>query len=218
MRMAHRLSYMRQPKYSGLTRNSGGRAKWTGAIRLDESSLRLPFSWKRGRLIFVNSMSDLFHEEVSESFIEKIFTVMAATPQHTYQLLTKRSQRLVSLAPSIAWPDNVWMGVSVETSDYLGRVEDLKSTPARVKFLSLEPLLGPLDGLDLSGIDWVIVGGESGPHARPLNPEWVRSIRDQCQAAGLAFHFKQWGGPNKKRSGRILDDRTWDELPSVAAE
>jgi protein gp37 len=215
--MARRLEAMGQPKYMGTTRLSGGRAKWNGKIHLDEGSLALPTKWKSGKIIFVNSMSDLFHEEVSFEFIRKIFEVVRATPQHTYQILTKRAERLEALASELNWPSNVWMGVSVENAEYAYRIDHLRRTDAAIKFLSLEPLLGPLERLDLTGIDWVIAGGESGPGARTMNAEWVRSIRDQCFSAGVAFHFKQWGGTNKKKSGRMLDNRTWDELPVVTA-
>lgn len=216
MRMARRLEAMGQPKYEGVTRISGGRAKWTGAVKFDNGSVDLPKKWTKGRLIFVNSMSDLFHEGVSFEYICKIFDVIRDTPQHTYQILTKRSSRLRELSPMLAWPRNVWMGVSVENVDYVSRIDDLRTTGAAVKFLSLEPLLGPLDELCLEKIDWVIAGGESGPMARTVDPNWVRSIRDQCERAGVAFHFKQWGGVNKKRNGRILDNRTWDDVPKAA--
>jgi len=215
MRMARRLEAMGQPKYSGTTRMSGGRAKWNGVIRVDEYSLRLPETWKSGRMIFVNSMSDLFHEYVPLDFILRVFEVMKATPQHTYQILTKRAERLGAIAHQIHWPENVWMGVSVENEDYLYRIDHLRETNAVTKFLSLEPLLGPLNDINLEGIDWVITGGESGPGARSIDVEWARSIRDQCLAANIAFHFKQWGGANKKRTGRILDGQTWDEFPKA---
>jgi len=217
MRMAKRLEAMGQPKYEGTTRMSGGRAKWNGTIRLDETSLRIPATWKTGRMIFVNSMSDLFHEGVELEFVQRVFEAMTATPQHTYQILTKRAERLAEFSSYLAWPTNVWMGVSVENEDYTFRIEHLRRTSAAVKFLSLEPLLGPLEDLDLTGIAWVIAGGESGPGARPIKGDWVRSIRDQCVNSGVAFHFKQWGGVNKKKTGRLLDDRTWDEFPSLAA-
>ena len=215
MRMAARLDKMSQPKYAGLTRKTGGAYKWNGTVRLDPASLELPKKWKRGRLIFVNSMSDLFHESVPLEFIRDVFLTMADTPQHTYQVLTKRGSRLRELASELEWPSNVWMGVSVESQDYVSRIDDLRSCDANVKFLSLEPLLGPLDSLNLKGIDWVIAGGESGPGARPMEADWVRSIRDQCEQEEVAFHFKQWGGVNKKQAGRVLDDRTWDQLPSA---
>lgn len=216
MRMARRLEAMGQSKYAGTTHISGGRPKWNGTIRLDEKSLELPTAWKTGRIIFVNSMSDLFHEDVPLAFIQRVFETMANTPRHTYQVLTKRAEILEKLSSSLTWPKNVWMGVSVENADYQWRIDHLRRTKAKVKFLSLEPLLGPLDDIDLHDIDWVIAGGESGPGARPMDSNWVRAIRDQCAAAGVAFHFKQWGGVNKKKTGRILDGRTWDDLPEAA--
>lgn len=214
MRLAGRLEKMGQSKYAGTTRVSGGRAKWNGRIVLDDKSLSLPHRWKAGKTIFVNSMSDLFHEDVPLEFIQKVFSTMIATPQHTYQVLTKRADRVESLSGKLPWASNIWLGVSVESEEYQWRIDCLRKAGAKVKFLSLEPLLGPLDHLDLAGIDWAIAGGESGPGARPMQPDWVRSIRDQCQAAHVAFHFKQWGGVNKKKTGRVLDGRTWDELPS----
>jgi protein gp37 len=213
MRMARRLDAMGQSKYSGTTRVSGGRAKWTGKIVLDEAALRLPITWSKGRLIFVNSMSDLFHEKVPLEFIQRVFWIMQHTPQHTYQVLTKRAGRLRRISSNINWPSNVWMGVSVEDQDHWSRVDDLRATGASIRFLSLEPLLGPLKMDDLSMIDWVIAGGESGPNCRPLVPEWVRGIRDACARQNVPFHFKQWGGVNKKALGRTLDGRTWDQLP-----
>ncbi len=213
MRLARRLEFMGQPKYAGTTRMSGGRPKWNGEIRLDEEALRLPGRWKVGRTIFVNSMSDLFHEKVPVEFIQRVFATMVETRRHTYQILTKRAERAAQLAPLLPWSDNIWMGVSVESEDYVDRIDHLRRIRAAVKFLSLEPLLGPLDNLNLSGIDWAIVGGESGPGARCVEIDWVRSIRDQCVGSGVAFHFKQWGGINKKKTGRMLDGRTWDERP-----
>ena len=170
-------------------------------------------TWKKPRTIFVNSMSDLFHEKVPLAFIQRVFHTMERASWHTFQILTKRSQRLAELAPELNWLPNVWMGVSVETAKYLWRVDHLREVPAAVRFLSLEPLLGPLCTIELSGIHWVIVGGESGPGARPIEARWVREIRKQCRAKGVPFFFKQWGGVQKKRNGRILDGRTWDELP-----
>lgn len=165
----------------------------------------------------VNSMSDVFHEEVSDDFISKMFEVMTTAGQHRFQLLTKRPERLARLPKSLRWPSNVWLGVTVERDDYTERIDLLRRSPAEVKFLSLEPLLGPLEALNLDGMDWVIVGGESGPGARPMDPEWARQIRNQCIAASVPFFFKQWGGTNKKKPGRILDGRTWDEMPSSPA-
>lgn len=216
MRLAHRLGAMGQTKYVGTTRMSGGRPKWNGTIRIDETALRLPYSWKRGRMIFVNSMSDLFHEAIPENFVHDVFNVMRATTQHTYQVLTKRAERLAAFSSDLRWTENIWMGVSVENADYVDRIDYLRRSKAKTKFLSLEPLLGALPNLDLDGIDWVIAGGESGPCARSMEIDWVRDIRDQCIAADVAFHFKQWGGVNKRRTGRILDGRTWDDFPQVA--
>jgi protein gp37 len=218
MRMARRLGMMGQDKYRGTTRISGGRAKWTGLINFDERALELPKRWRRGRLIFVNSMSDLFHDDVPLDYIQRVFAVMRETPQHTYQVLTKRAERLAQLSAQLVWPKNVWMGVSVESQDYWYRTEFLRRVNSCVRFLSLEPLLGPLTTLDLTGMDWIIAGGESGPGARPVKAEWLREIRDACIEQGVAFHFKQWGGLNKKRAGRILDDRTWDGLPGIKGD
>lgn len=218
MRLAARLALMGQEKYAGTTRRSGKRSVWTGQINLVPDALELPRSWHKGRMIFVNSMSDLFHPEVPESFIVRVFSVMQDCPQHTFQILTKRGERLSEVALRLPWPENVWMGVSVENSDYLSRADHLRQVPAHVRFLSVEPLLGPLAGLNLAGIHWVIVGGESGPGARPVDAEWVRDIRDQCVAARVPFFFKQWGGTNKKKAGRLLDGRTWDELPPDARQ
>lgn len=218
MRMARRLEAMGRSKYAGTTRISGGRPIWNGVVRIDEESLRLPATWKTGRLIFVNSMSDLFHDAVPLELILRVFTIMRDTPQHTYQVLTKRTERLEELSARLDWPMNVWMGVSVENAEYLYRIDQLRRTSAYVKFLSMEPLLGPLKNIDLGRIDWVIAGGESGPGARAMNLEWARSIRDQCLASSVAFHFKQWGGANKKKAGRILDGRTWDEFPQRSKE
>jgi protein gp37 len=213
MRLAKRLEAMGQRKYFGTTRLTGGRPKWNGHIFLDHEALSLPMKWKAPKTIFVNSMSDLFHEKVPLEFIERVFDAMLRTPQHTYQLLTKRAERIETLSPMLNWAENIWLGVSVENSDYEWRIDRLRRTGSRIKFLSLEPLLGPLNELNLEGIHWAIAGGESGPKARPMRIEWVRSIRDQCKRAGVAFHFKQWGGVNKKKTGRTLDGRTWDELP-----
>jgi len=177
-----------------------------------------PVRWKRPRVIFVNSMSDLFHDKVPTEFIEEVFHTMNRCPQHTFQVLTKRSQRLLDLSARLKWTHNIWMGVSVENADMMHRIRDLVLTNAKVKFLSCEPLLAPLDQLPLKGIDWVIVGGESGPNARPMKEEWVLSIRDQCIASDVPYFFKQWGGKNKKASGRLLDGRTWDQKPALAHE
>ena len=202
-RMALRLRAMGQPNYINGFK-----------LTVHEHSLELPLHWKKPRVIFVNSMSDLFHRDVPSEFIQRVFDVMRRASWHTFQVLTKRSQRLLDLDPEIDWPSNVWMGVSVENWDYTFRIEQLKQTSAHVKFLSLEPLLGPLPNLPLDGINWAIVGGESGPGARPLKEEWVIDIRDQCQTAAIPFFFKQWGGVRKKRAGRLLQGRTWDEMPN----
>ena len=180
-------------------------------------ALDIPRRWRIPRMIFVNSMSDLFHAQVPLSFVREVFTVIADTPQHTYQLLTKRAIRLRRIAHRLDWPANLWMGVSVENAEALGRVEDLHHVPAAVRFLSCEPLLGPLDGMDLTGIGWVIAGGESGTEARPVDPGWIRQLRDACTASGVPFFFKQWGGRTAKSGGRTLDGITWNQYPSVAA-
>jgi len=172
-----------------------------------------PLEWRKPRLVFVNSMSDLFHSDVPISFIDKTISTIANAPQHTFQILTKRSDRLKKLCDRICWPQNLWVGVTVESCNYLDRIDDLLSIPAPVKFLSLEPLLGPIPKLPLKGIHWVITGGESGPGARPMVAGWVREIRDQCLKKSVPFFFKQWGGLNKKASGRVLDGKIWDEMP-----
>jgi protein gp37 len=185
-------------------------------LRLVPEALDLPLRWKRSRRIFVNSMSDLFHEDVPHSYIEKVFAVMQKAKHHRFQVLTKRAERLESFARSHAPSPNVWLGVSVENADYTWRIDHLRRAPAHVRFLSVEPLLGPIPDLDLREIDWVIAGGESGGKSRPMNPEWVRGVRDRCRASGVPFFFKQWGGFQKKKNGRELDGRTWDEMPSAA--
>jgi protein gp37 len=202
--MARRLQAMGQPNY-----------RQGFELALHPAMLERPLAWRKPQVIFVNSMSDLFHQDVPLPFIQRVFDVMRRADWHTFQVLTKRADRLEKLAPELPWPANVWMGVSVEREDYTFRVDHLRRTPAAVKFLSLEPLLGPLPGLDLAQIDWVIVGGESGPRARPMDPSWASDIRDQCRGARVPFFFKQWGGRNKKAAGRMLGGRTWDELPEV---
>ena len=182
-------------------------------VALHEKVLDEPLRWRRPRHIFVNSMSDLLHPEIPEAFVRRVFEVMARAPQHRFQILTKRAARLAKLAPRLPWPANVWAGVTVENDCYLHRLDALRRVPTALRFVSAEPLLAPLDGLDLDGIGWTIVGGESGPGARPMDPDWVRPIRDRCQDAGVPFFFKQWGGVNKKLAGRLLDGRTWDERP-----
>lgn len=206
-RMAKRLQAMGLEKY-----RQGFR------LALHPEALEEPLNWSKPQTIFVNSMSDLFHKDVPLDFILSIFEVMRRAQWHQFQILTKRAERLLELDASIDWPKNVWMGVSVENADYIYRIDLLRQTHAAIKFLSLEPLLGPLPDLDLRGIHWAIVGGESGPHARPIEYEWVRDLRDQCQRSSVAFFFKQWGGTRKKKAGRLLDNCTWDELPgSVTA-
>jgi protein gp37 len=216
MRMAARLEAMGVEKYTGLTRRSGGRAKWTGKIHCDEAALAVPQRWKKARRVFVNSMSDLFHEDVSADFICKVWDVMRATPRHDYQLLTKRPDRmrhLLSQADFDVLP-NVWVGTSVENQDVVHRIEELRSTPAAVRFISFEPLIGPITSADLQGIAWAIVGGESGPHARDMEEAWVLQLKRLCRLHGTAFFFKQWGGTNKKATGRLLKGRTYDEMPA----
>lgn len=218
MRMAARLEAMEVEKYQGLTRKSGGRAVWTGKIRLDFVSLDAPRKWAKSRRIFVNSMSDLFHEDVPASFIERVWETMAETPRHTYQILTKRPERMAEILslPEFKVLPNVWLGASVEDTRVLGRLDDLRNVPAAIRFVSFEPLLGSVGAANLTGIHWAIVGGESGPKARPMEQEWVEEIRLACQGYGSAFFFKQWGGRNKKASGRTYLGRTWDHLPALS--
>jgi protein gp37 len=217
MRMAARLEAMGQEKYRGLTRRSGRRAVWTGKIRLDEKSLVVPLSWQKPRRVFVNSMSDLFHEAVPAAFIKRVWNVMAETPRHTYQILTKRPDRMSELLSRSDFTllPNVWLGTSVEDGRVLYRLDEIRRVPAAVRFVSLEPLLGSVAAGDLNGIDWAIVGGESGPKARQMDPEWVDEIEAMCRASGTAFFFKQWGGKNKKAAGREFRGRTFDEMPQA---
>jgi len=204
-RMARRLQAMGQPNY----RNGFG-------VTLHPHVVDLPLTWKTPRTIFVNSMSDLFHEKVPDAFIQEIFGVMVKAKWHRFQVLTKRSERLLELSAVLPWTRNIWMGVTVEDGNVIDRIDHLRKTGAAVKFLSIEPLLGPLPELNLAGIDWVIVGGESGPGARYMDPSWVTDIQGQCVGAGVPFFFKQWGGTDKKKAGRILEGRTWDEMPAIA--
>ena len=183
-------------------------------LRLWPGRLEHPRRWKKSRTIFVNSMSDLFHDDIPFSFIEQVFAVMADCEQHTFQVLTKRHERLSELAPDLPWPPNVWMGVSIENRRFVRRAEVLRLVPAAVRFISAEPLLGPLDSLDLSNIDWLIAGGESGPRHRRIDPRWVLDLRNRCVDAEVAFFLKQWGGTRPKSNGRLLEGRTWDELPA----
>jgi protein gp37 len=201
-RMALRLKAMGQPNY-----------RRGFKVALHPRTLRLPLTWKKPQMVFVNSMSDLFHEDVPLDFIHKVFDAMHQARWHCYQILTKRSERLVELDPALNWSPNIWMGVTVENADCAFRIDHLRKTHAAVKFLSLEPLLSPIPHLDLDGIDWVVVGGESGPGARPIKRQWVLQVRDRCGKAGVPFFFKQWGGVDKKKAGRILDGRTWDQMP-----
>jgi len=186
-------------------------------LKLWPNRLALPAQWKKAKRIFVNSMSDLFHKNVPEEYIFKVFDVMNEVSLHQYQVLTKRAERLAEMSDRLKWGNNIWMGVSVESADYVSRIDCLRQTKAAVKFLSVEPLLGPIPDMNLTGIDWVIVGGESGHRARPVSEEWIIQIREQCKAAGVPFFFKQWGGRNKKKAGRILEGRTWDDMPSRGA-
>jgi protein gp37 len=203
-RMAKRLKAMGKPQYANGFK-----------LTLQPEALELPLRWKRPRTIFVNSMSDLFHQEVPPEFIKKVFGVINRCPQHTFQILTKRPEIAAQLADQLHWTPNIWMGTSVENALVLGRIASLRRIPARIRFLSVEPLLGPIPKLPLTGIHWVIVGGESGPGARPMSPEWVRAIRDRCIAEQVPFFFKQWGGVNKKAAGRILDGEPWDGMPKT---
>lgn len=206
-RLAVRLQAMGQPNYvNGFE------------LTMHEHALELPLRWKKPQTIFVNSMSDLFQEHVPIEFIQKVFDVMKRAYWHRFQILTKRSERLLELSSQLPWTPNIWMGVSVENEDYTFRIDHLRKTEAKIKFLSLEPLLGPLYNLNLKKIDWVIVGGESGPGARPMLESWVVDIHKQCQKTETPFFFKQWGGRNKKKMGRTLDGRTWDEMPETSTQ
>jgi protein gp37 len=215
MRMAARLEAMGVAKYRGLTRKSGGRAVWTGKVRCDEGALDVPTRWSAPRLVFVNSMSDLFHADVPVGFIRRVWEVMRATPQHTYQILTKRPERMAEVLASFPILPNAWLGTSVESAEVLHRLDALRHVPAAIRFVSFEPLLGSVRDADLSEIHWAIVGGESGPKARAIEETWVEEIEALCRAEEAAFFFKQWGGPNKTKTGRHFRGRTWDELPAL---
>lgn len=204
--MSRRLQAMGAEKY-----------KDNFAVRTHESALGDPYKWKGSKIVFVNSMSDLFHPEIPLAFIQKVFAVMNDLPQHVFQVLTKRSDRLKELSSLLNWTPNIWMGTSVEDLQVINRIDELRGCGAETKFLSLEPLIGPLPGMDLTDIGWVIVGGESGRKARPMKKEWVIEIKEQCLQADVPFFFKQWGGTNKKKAGRELDGRTWDEMPEAYA-
>ena len=218
MRMAARLEAMGVEKYRGLTRKSGRRHVWTGKVRCDPVALDAPRSWRKPRRIFVNSMSDLFHEEIPAEFVARVWSVMRDTPRHTYQILTKRPDRMldVIVGGSLAILPNVWLGTSVEDDRVLDRIDSLRRVPALIRFVSFEPLIGSVADADLAGISWAIVGGESGPRARPMRPDWVDEIEALCQSAGANFFFKQWGGPNKKLTGRHYRGRTWDDMPTLS--
>ncbi|MFG2071705.1 DUF5131 family protein [Nonomuraea maritima] len=213
--LAKRLKAMGAAKYQedGDPRTSGPGF----GVTLHEKTLTAPLRWRNPRLVFVNSMSDLFHAKVPAEFVRRVFKIMEETPQHTYQILTKRATRLARMAPSLPWPANVWIGVSVENNETKGRIDSLRRVPASTRFISAEPLLGPLGNVDLTHIDWLIAGGESGPQARPIEPNWVRDLRDQCLNQQVSFFFKQWGGRTPKAGGRLLDGRTWDEMPKRSA-
>jgi len=206
-RIARRLHAMGQPNY----RNGF-------QVTLHEHVLKYPLTWKKRRVIFVNSMSDLFHEDIPFEFVKIVFNVMVRAHRHCFQILTKRSQRLLELSPDLPWRNNIWMGVTVENQDYVYRIDDLRKTDARIKFLSFEPLLGSINDINLENIDWVIVGGESGPGCRPMRKEWATDIRDQCLKANVPFFFKQWGGVNRKKRGRELEGEFWNEIPPVFRE
>jgi protein gp37 len=214
MRMAARLELMGVSKYAGLTRRSGGRAVWTGQVTLDRAALSLPLSWKKPRMIFVNSMSDLFQNTVPSEFIRRVWMTMEAANWHTFQILTKRPERMSRLSRSLPLLPNVWLGTTVENAHHLWRLDYLRRTSAAIRFASFEPLLSSLADVDLDDLDWAIVGGESGPRARPMERAWVEEIKEACRESGTAFFFKQWGGKNKARAGRTLNGRTWDEYPA----
>jgi protein gp37 len=214
--LARRLKAMGVAKYQ---RDGDPRTSGPGfGVSLHRDALAEPYGWRTPRVVFVNSMSDLFHAKVPLAFMQEVFDVIAQTPQHTYQVLTKRSLRLRRLADKLSWPSNLWMGVSVESEVVLSRVDHLRQVPAAVRFLSCEPLLGPLDQINLDGIGWVIAGGESGPNYRPMHLDWARGLRDACQAAEIPFFFKQWGGRTPKALGRQLDGEFWDEMPAAVAQ
>jgi protein gp37 len=216
MRMAGRLEAMGTSKYQDLTRKSGNRWVWTGTVRLDRVALSLPSSWRKPRRIFVNSMSDLFHPDVPTSFVAEVWRVMSDASHHIYQVLTKRPERMMAVTDTLPVLKNVWLGTSVENSEYLWRLEYLRRSRAAIHFVSFEPLLGSVAGADLNGIQWAIVGGESGPRARPMQLAWIEEIQVSCRAAGTAFFFKQWGGVRKDRTGRSFKGNTFNEMPAAA--
>ena len=214
--LTRRLEAMGQEKYAGLI--NPGKKHFNGRIKVHPDTLTTPLRWRKPRRVFVNSMSDLFHPNVPDEFIKDVFSVMVEADRHEFQVLTKRPERAAAMGAELPWPDNVWLGTSVEDERVISRIDELRSSPAKLKFLSLEPLIGPLPSLCVEGIDWVIVGGESGPGARPISEEWVLDIRDLCLRQDVPFFFKQWGGVNKKRTGRTLEGRTWDQFPETAAQ
>jgi protein gp37 len=219
MRMAARLQAMGMAKYAGTTRKSGKRHVWTGRVNVDKTALTAPLSWKKPQRIFVNSMSDLFQDKANEAFIKRVWRVMGEAHWHSFQVLTKRPERMLELLCKPEFPTllNVWLGTSVESENYLKRIDILRRVPARIRFVSFEPLLGPIVAPDLSGIQWAIVGGESGPRARPMDEWWVEQLHDACERQQVAFFFKQWGGKRKKKTGRLFKERTWDDYPLIAA-
>jgi protein gp37 len=219
MRMAARLQAMGMAKYDGTTRKSGKRHVWTGRVNVDMRALGAPLTWKRPQRIFVNSMSDLFQDKADEGVIREVWRVMEQAHWHSFQVLTKRPDRMLDVLSKPDFPvlQNVWLGTSVESKDYLGRIDLLRRIPARIRFVSFEPLLGPIIEPNLGGIHWAIVGGESGPRARDIVEWWVEQLHDTCQQQGVVFFFKQWGGKRKKRWGRVFKDRTWDDYPSLIA-
>lgn len=204
-RIALRLKAMGKPNYKNGFK-----------VTIHENALEIPLHWKKSHIVFVNSMSDLFHEDVPWRFIKRVFTIMRKASWHKFQILTKRTERLEELATKLPWHENIWMGVTVENRDYVHRIDNLRKVPSSIRFLSFEPLLGPLPNLNLSGINWVIVGGESGPSSRPMKEEWIQDIRKQCKRNNIPFFFKQWGGRNKKKAGRILNGRLYSEMPPIS--
>jgi protein gp37 len=218
MRMAARLQAIGHPAYRAVTRKSGGRPVWTGRLRLNKRALDAPLDWRKPRKVFVNSMSDLFQHGVPGEFIASVWDVMRRADWHVFQVLTKRPDNMARVVTEQRLPElpNVWLGTSVESGDFSYRIDFLRSVPAAIRFISFEPLIGEVNEVNLSGIHWAIVGGESGPRARPMDSGWVEAIRRQCEQQNVAFFFKQWGGVNKKASGRHYLGRTWDDFPSVA--
>lgn len=218
MRMAARLQAMGMTKYAATTRKSGKRHVWTGRVNADPKALAAPLAWKKPQRIFVNSMSDLFQDGADQGFIQRVWRVMRQAHWHTFQILTKRPERMLELLSLPEFPTlaNVWLGTSVESEDYLDRIDLLRRIPAHIRFVSFEPLIGPIVDPDLSDIHWAIVGGESGPHARPMEAWWAEELRNACKQQGVAFFFKQWGGKRKKNSGRTLAGKIWSEYPEKA--